>query len=100
MRDVSRYAVCLAAAGVMEIGLLGPASTPTSASQNLPKDQLDFFENRIRPILAERCVRCHGSSSAPKSGLELDWKGGWQKGGLRGPAIVAGDPEKSVLIGA
>src|SRR5262249_48383219 len=32
--------------------------------------------------------------------LELDWKGGWEKGGQSGPAIVPGDPERSLLIKA
>ena len=32
--------------------------------------------------------------------MELDWKGGWEKGGSYGPAIVPGDPEKSLLIQA
>jgi hypothetical protein len=92
--------VVLGAIACMAPGVIGPFHAPVTAAQTLPKDQLDFFESRIRPILADRCVKCHGSMSPPKSGLELDWKGGWQKGGVRGPAIVPGDPEKSVLIGA
>jgi len=67
----------------------------------LSQDQLNFFETRIRPILADSCYRCHSASvNPPKGSLELDWKGGWQKGGDSGPAIVPGDPDKSLLIQA
>jgi hypothetical protein len=67
----------------------------------LPKGQLDFFENKIRPIFADNCYKCHSPANGKvKGGLELDWKGGWEKGGDSGPALVAGDPEKSLLIKA
>ena len=63
--------------------------------------QIDFFENKIRPIFAENCYKCHSPAKGKiKGGLELDWKGGWEKGGDSGPAIVPGDPEKSLLIKA
>jgi mono/diheme cytochrome c family protein len=63
--------------------------------------QLEFFENKIRPIFAEHCFKCHSPAKGKvKGGLELDWKGGWEKGGDTGPAIVAGAPEKSLLIKA
>jgi hypothetical protein len=70
-------------------------------TQPLTKDQLDFFENKIRPIFADNCYKCHSpSKGTPKAGLELDWKGGWQKGGGYGPVIIPGDPDKSELIQA
>src|SRR4026208_730328 len=72
-----------------------------AAPQTLTKDQLDFFESKIRPIFTDNCYTCHSSAkAAPSSGLELDWKGGWQKGGSYGPSLVPGDPEKSLLIEA
>ena len=75
--------------------------TGTASPQTLTKDQLDFFESKIRPIFADNCYKCHSPSKGiPKSGLELDWKGGWEKGGSYGPAIVPGDPDKSLLIQA
>jgi hypothetical protein len=80
-----------------------PAAVPPALPQvSAPtKDQLDFFESKIRPIFANNCYQCHsGAANPPKAGLELDWKGGWEKGGDSGPAIVPGDPEKSLLIHA
>jgi len=65
------------------------------------KAQLDFFESKVRPILAENCYKCHSPGKGKvKAGLELDWRGGWQKGSDSGPVIIPGDPEKSVLIKA
>src|SRR5262245_60541752 len=55
---------------------------------------LDLFEKRVRPILVERCYRCHGpEAEKPKGGLRLDTREGLLKGGERGPALVPGDPE-------
>ncbi len=61
----------------------------------------DFFEKKIRPVLVEQCYSCH-SSEAPKlkGGLRLDDKAALLKGGESGPAIVPGDPEKSLLYQA
>jgi hypothetical protein len=65
----------------------------------LTKAQLDFFESRVRPVFVASCVPCHSGSDAA-SGLELDWKGGWEAGGRSGPVIVPGDPGKSKLARA
>src|SRR5690349_18409517 len=62
-------------------------------------DGLDFFEAKIRPILAERCERCHGSKKQ-QGGLRLDSKSGWARGGDQGAAVVPGNPEESLLIQA
>src|SRR5262247_1093542 len=69
------------------------------AAEPLTKAQVDFFEGKIRPIFANNCYKCHSpANGAPMSGLELDWKGGWEQGGLSGPAIMPGNPDKSLLI--
>ena len=62
---------------------------------------LDFFEKRIRPVLAERCFECHSAEAKKlKGGLRLDFRDGVLRGGDTGPAIVAGNPESSLLIKA
>src|SRR5262249_20649127 len=63
-----------------------------------PED-LEFFEKRVRPVLAENCYTCHGPTRQ-RNGLRLDSLDAIRKGGDRGPAILAGDPEKSLLIRA
>ena len=76
------------------------ALRPVAAAELTPA-QIAHFENKIRPIFAEHCYQCHSPARGKvKAGLELDWKGGWEKGGDSGAAIVPGDPEKSLLIKA
>src|ERR1051325_3619235 len=58
----------------------------------------DFFESKVRPILATECFSCH--TDAQLGGLRLDSREGLLRGGKTGPAIVPGDPEKSLLITA
>ena len=78
--------------------LLASAAVLTAAQ---PSDaQLDFFEKRIRPILAERCYECHSAEKKQKGGLSLDTRAATLKGGDTGPALIAGDTEKSLLIEA
>lgn len=60
-----------------------------------------FFEEKIRPVLAERCYNCHSARATKiKGGLTLDTKASALKGGKSGVAIVPGDVEKSPLIKA
>ena len=60
---------------------------------------LDLFESKIRPILVNRCEKCHGARKQ-EGGLRLDQKSGWARGGDQGPAIVPGKPEESLLVKA
>ena len=59
----------------------------------------DFFEARIRPVLLKYCVDCHGAKKQ-EGGLRLDSRDAWMRGGDRGEAIIAGEPDKSLLIQA
>lgn len=68
------------------------------AAQTVDAGTPEFFENRIRPILANNCFGCHTNSQL--GGLRLDALDGMKKGGKRGPAIVPGDVENSLLIKA
>lgn len=61
----------------------------------------DFFERRIRPLLAEQCYECHSARAKKlKGGLRLDSREEAMKGGESGAAIVPGKPEESLLITA
>ncbi len=60
--------------------------------------QLDFFESRIRPILAQECYECHSTATKQKGGLVLDSRPGWQAGGDSGDTLKPGDPQNSLLL--
>ena len=61
-------------------------------------EKADFFEARIRPVLATHCFECHGIKD--KGGLKLDSREAALKGGDSGAVIVLGKPKKSLLIQA
>lgn len=64
-------------------------------------DDTEFFESRIRPVLAEHCYECHSSASEEAKGdLLLDFRDGLRKGGESGPAILPGKPNESLLLEA
>jgi hypothetical protein len=63
-------------------------------------DGAEFFEKKVRPILVERCYRCHSAATKRSGGLALDTKAGWAKGGDSGPAVRPGDLEGSPLVQA
>ncbi len=80
--------------------LQAAAPAPQAPGQADPAG-VEFFEKRIRPVLAERCYACHSAKAAKvKAELWLDSREGMLRGGESGPAVVPGDPEKSLLIKA
>jgi hypothetical protein len=75
-----------------------------SAATTLPPpgdDDILFFDQQVRPLLERSCFECHSHQSGKmKNGLTLDSRDGWKTGGESGPALIPGDPEKSLLIKA
>lgn len=75
----------------------------SASAQTLEADLEDerFFIDRIEPLLKAHCLECHSHAAEEMSGgLTLDSRNGWAEGGGRGPAIVPGKPEDSLLIKA
>ena len=66
-----------------------------ATAQN-PASSPEFFESKIRPVLVNNCFGCHANSAL--GGLRLDSIEGMKKGGKRGPAVVPGDADKSLLL--
>lgn len=65
----------------------------------LPAEEVEFFEKKIRPLLAEHCFSCHSSQArSVHGGLKLDSAGAIAKGGDSGPVVVSGGADKSLLI--
>ena len=82
---------CLAAL----IALLLPCA---ARGQEDPKG-VEFFEQKIRPVLVARCYKCHSlEADKVKGGFLIDSRDGLLKGGNSGPAIVPGHPERSLLV--
>ncbi|HMJ88854.1 MAG TPA: PSD1 and planctomycete cytochrome C domain-containing protein, partial [Candidatus Acidoferrum sp.] len=80
------------------LSLLGAAAVNAAEPT---KAQIEFFESKVRPVLANNCYKCHSTSAEKvKAGLLLDSREGVLKGGDSGAVIVPGDPEKSLLIKA
>ena len=84
-------------AAILAALLLGAGAA--AASELAPED-LEFFEQKIRPVLVEHCYTCHNSTEIAESGLRLDYRGGLLEGGMRGPAIEPGKPRSSLLLRA
>jgi len=64
-----------------------------------PDEGVEFFEAKIRPVLANSCFACHGPKMQ-MAGLNLSTADSFFKGGQRGPVVIKGDPENSRLIQA
>jgi len=70
-------------------------ASPVSANDR------DFFENRIRPVLAESCYECHSAETEKHKGnLQLDHIEHLLTGGDTGPSITPGRPGDSLLLEA
>ena len=83
---------------VFAAALLAIASVAAAAPEPSP-EQVKFFEEKVRPILAENCYKCHGSENQ-KGSLRLDLREMALAGGESGAAIVPGKPDESLLVEA
>ena len=82
--------------------LLWPLLEPTDvalADTEATREQIQFFESKVRPLLASHCYQCHGPEKQ-KGKLRLDSRSTLVAGGESGPAIVENDPAASLLIQA
>jgi len=81
--------------------LLMTVSVPVDAySQQTPRrtdSDPVLFEKEILPILERNCAKCH-AGSAPQGGLDVRTRASLLRGGTKGPAVVPGSAEKSLLL--
>ena len=71
---------------------IGPETGPSA-------EQVRFFETSIRPLLIEKCHKCHGVEKQWGT-LRLDSREALLKGGDSGAAVVPGKPAESLLVKA
>ena len=83
----------------MVLAFLVPAAPTRAAGEADQRAQEEFFEAKVRPVIASRCLDCHGSEKS-KGGLRLDSRDGFLKGAESGPIVLPGKPEESTLIAA
>jgi hypothetical protein len=87
----------IAAIALSAMVLVSTALSVVHAAPATAADRAEFFESKVRPLLADHCQKCHG----PKkqwSGLRLDSLESALAGGDSGPAIVASQPDESELV--
>ena len=79
------------------MSLFAPSWTSTRAADT----ETEFFEKKIRPVLIERCYKCHSErADKVKGGLLLDSREAIRRGGESGAAVVPGDLNGSLLLSA
>ena len=86
---------CAVSAGIARSALADPpvsAKGPATSAAGAK-----FFEARVRPILVEHCLECHGAKKQ-EGGLRLDSKASLLAGAESGKVVVSGRPERSRLI--
>jgi Protein of unknown function (DUF1549)/Protein of unknown function (DUF1553)/Planctomycete cytochrome C len=82
------------------VSLIGSASAGEERRGPEVSSALErYFEQKVRPLLAENCYSCHGGKKQ-KGGLRLDSREAILKGGDAGPAVLPGKPDESLLVEA
>jgi len=84
-------------AGAILLLLAGPVASAAAQATKATAEQAAFFESKIRPLLVDVCVDCHGAKKQ-KGDLRLDSKAGWMQGGASGQVILPGNPDDSLLL--
>ena len=94
--DLNRYS--FPTFWIFSFGLSLLVSSTIHAADS-PAQNVEFFESKVRPLLVEHCLSCHGADKQ-RGGLRLDSKNGLSKGRDNGPVVMPGEPDKSKLIAA
>jgi hypothetical protein len=99
-RAVAADPVAAAPAAPLPAGAPDPNAGPAAKPGHEPTpEQAKFFEQKVRPLLVENCFSCHAEKKQ-KGRLRLDSIEAAVKGGSTGPAVVPGNPAKSLLVTA
>ncbi len=64
-----------------------------------PDARVAFYHEHVAPLLADRCLGCHGSNE-PAAGIDLGSIASLLGGGSGRPIVVPGRPDDSLLIQA
>ena len=70
-----------------------------TSSQNFSPEAIRFFQDEVQPLLENNCRACHNDKT-PSSGLSVESRVALLTGGNRGPALLPGRPQESLLLEA
>jgi len=91
--------LALALGALARASAADPAPPPRAAEPTADSAaKVEYFEKKVRPILAGHCYHCHSADTKPAGGLRVDDRNGLLSGGNTSPAVVPGAPGKSLLI--
>ena len=76
-----------------------PAMSVVRGGEELSPAEAEFFEKRVRPVLAEKCYSCHGAEKQ-ELGIRLDSRDAVIAGGDAGPIVDIETPGESSLLAA
>ena len=108
MKQTARLlSVALFGLGLTVAATTWPAASAQPAKKPLPPELdpehaakmakgLEVFKKHVRPILEQKCLRCHGGK-ATEAELDLSDRDNLLKGGQHGPAIIVGKSRDSLL---
>ncbi len=85
-------------AAIFGVAWLLMAGSTTAAEPRESAAAVAFFEKKVRPVLVSHCYNCHSADTKPAGDLRVDDRNGLLNGGKSGPAIVPGQPAKSLLL--
>jgi hypothetical protein len=84
---------------VLLTALLVSAGFSQNPKPPASEQDAQFFETRVRPVLATKCYGCHADGQQ-LCGLRLDTREAIIQGGKRGPSVIPGTPDASIRIRA
>lgn len=85
--------------GVLLLNAFLPTGYVLAQDLTFKPSEIEFFESKVRPLLIQHCLECHGAKeSKVRGGLRLTSRAEMIKGGDSGAAIVPGKPDESMLI--
>lgn len=85
--------------GPLVTGILLACAAAVAGDEPAPLISATHFETHIRPVLVNKCLKCHGADKQ-EGGLRLDSAAAMRQGGDSGPAVIPGDPAGSLLMQA
>jgi WD40 repeat protein len=90
-------ALCLSAAAARAADAPADATPKPIAIAEIKRDTPVDFEKEVLPALTKNCVACHNAKEA-EAELVLETPQSILKGGVTGPAVVAGKSGESLLL--